>query len=63
MGLSPLAHALNIGRTAEVTTVGRLAQPSALTRDLASVTTPGLGAELLIPPLKRVSLYLSAGFS
>ena len=54
MGLSPLTHALDIGRTTEVITVGRLAQPSALTLDLASVTALWLGAELLMPPIARV---------
>jgi hypothetical protein len=54
MALAPLAHTLDIGRTAEVVSVLWFAQPATLALGLAGLATLGLGTKLLMPPIARI---------
>jgi len=54
MVLAPLAHALDIGRAAEVVLVLWFAQPASLAQGLAGSATLGLGTKLLMPPIARI---------
>jgi hypothetical protein len=56
MGLSPLAHALDICATAEVIAVSRFAQPAAMALKLTGGAALGLGAELLMPAIASVGI-------
>jgi hypothetical protein len=56
MGFAPLAHPLDVRRTAEVMLVLRLTQPATLTLGLTGLATLQLGAKPLMPSVPRVGI-------
>ena len=56
MGLSPLAHALDIIGATEVVAVSRFAQPAAVAIGLAGGATLRLFAEPLVPPVPSAGI-------
>ena len=56
MGLSPLAHALEIIGATEVVAVSRFAQPAAVAIGLAGGATLRFGAESLMPAIPSAGI-------
>jgi len=54
VGFAPLPDALDLGRAAEIITVGRFAQPTTLAGGLAGLAARGLGAVALASGAARV---------